>query len=218
MARKENLKKVLSLSAASMALLQTANVTQSQVAQNSLPPSATPFGEDLSKKNAQLILQPPPGRIALLYADHTSHASHSSHYSSTTDGGDYSTPVPAAPVYTPPPAPPPQPPEPPPQTATNAVAFLDSTNAVTVTNAMTGEYPSEEIETLTKAAAAGSPDAQLGLGLVYANGLKGVKQNNERAKMLFELSAIQGNAYAKMMLDSLNQTNTQSNTNSVSKQ
>ncbi|MDE2103407.1 MAG: SEL1-like repeat protein [Patescibacteria group bacterium] len=61
----------------------------------------------------------------------------------------------------------------------------------------------EHIDTLTKQAAEGSAYAQYSLGICYLYGSEGAETNAEKAKMLLELSAVQGNAFAKQKLDEL---------------
>lgn len=54
-----------------------------------------------------------------------------------------------------------------------------------------------DVNTLKKRAAQGMADAQYALGLRYLNGWDGLEKNVEKAKLLFELSALQDNPYAK---------------------
>lgn len=233
MALNDGLRKIISLSAASMALLQSVSMVGSQPSQNASPEWDNTSKDELRAKTDRLMLQTPTEKQPLLYADHSSHSSHdshSSHYSGTTDdsgdSSDYSTPAPTYPAYTPPPPPPTPPPAPAPQ-ATNAseeevreALFPGMTNDVTGTNDMTGTNSiadanaaadAADIELLTKAAAQGSEQAQLALGIDYRDGLKGLPKNIERAKMLFEMSAIQGDTDGKLLLDDLNNSETQTN-------
>ena len=81
------------------------------------------------------------------------------------------------------------------------------TNAVSTTNTPVSEVAinTAHIDDLTKQAAAGSSYAQYSLGICYLYGSDGAKKNTEKAKMLLELAAVQGNAFAKERLDELNQ-------------
>jgi hypothetical protein len=222
MALNDRFQKILSLSVASMALLQSANIARSQPSQNISGTSGITPKDELSTKTDSLILEPPHQKeLFQLYADHTSHASHVSHYSGTTDAGGYddsTTVAPSQPVSpTPPPAPPPAPayvPPPPTFVPENTNAPSVSTNAVATTNSVADANSvanSVDIQLLTKAAAQGSADAQLALGIDYKNGANGLPKNAERAKMLLELSAIQGNSYAQLLLDEFKKDEAQTN-------
>ena len=68
------------------------------------------------------------------------------------------------------------------------------------------------VDDLTKQAAAGSSYAQYTLGIYYLYGTHGLVQNKEKAKMLLELAAVQGNAFAKQRLDELKQSEAKSET------
>jgi hypothetical protein len=220
MALNDRLRKVLSLSAASMALLQSAGVANGQPIEVASTSTDSKSKDGIQTKADSLILEPPHQKV-LLYADHTSHSSHdshSSHYSGTDDSGgyDYSTP---AQTYAPPPAPPPPPPSPTEQVATNPVDISAMVSNPTSTNTVTTNSVADanaaanaaDIELLTKAAAQGSASAQLALGIDYRDGSKGLPKNAERAKMLFEMSAIQGDTDGKLLLDDLNNSETQTN-------
>lgn len=148
---------------------------------------------------SELILEPPHQKDLLrLYADHSSHASHSSHVSGM-DGGDYSPPP--QPYY-PPPAvpvtPPPQPPTPPPWVASGDSASTTN-SASKVATPVHGSY----LDGVKLAAAKGSADSQYELALLYLHGEAGCETNVEKAKMLLELSAIQGHEEAKKRLELL---------------
>lgn len=223
MALNDRLHRVLSLSAASMALLQSAVIVKGQPVELA---SISPNGKSkdgIQTKAGSLILEPPHQKV-LLYADHTSHASHdshSSHYSGTDSGGyDYSTPAttPTYPVSPPPPPPPPPPPVPETTNATTAAGNIDfvpdSTNSVVATNSAESNGAAKkavDMAALTKQAATGDDYAQVSLGLDYLYGGDGVKQDTDRAKLLFELASAQGNSFAKKKLEQLNQQDTQTN-------
>jgi TPR repeat protein len=222
MALNNEFKKILSLSAASMALLQGTAVVKGQSSEAASPQLADkPRG--LQSKASALLLEPPHQKeILQLYADHSSHASHeshSSHYSGTTDSGGYDYSTPSTPTYTTPAAPPLPPPAPvtnqPVGPETTVPSVPTGTNAIGITNSVistnTATNDATDIEALKKSAAQGSADAQMALGIDYRDGRHGLTKNIERAKMLFELSANQGNAYAKLLLDNLNQSDSQTN-------
>jgi hypothetical protein len=210
MAAKTKLQGILSLSAASTALFQSVISTKA----DGMP---TEYNEALNgqiiSKTDKVILEPPHQKELLrLYAGHSSHASHSSHVSGTSvsspDSGyapspsvpDTTPSTPANPTYTQPivvPSPP--------------IKSVVQTNYVTVTNevSVTNEAGSQVIgkndyvEFLKKDAAKGSSSSQYALALYYIHGEAGCETNVEKAKMLLELSAIQGNDDAKKRLEKL---------------
>lgn len=223
---KNKLHGILSLSAASMALLQSSISAKGEPTTETTGESNGVSNGQITSKTNKLILEAPhQSELLRLYADHSSHASHSSHSShvSGADAGYYdSTPdtpnyVPSTPpvTYQPPPQPAPTPIVPA-NTNSSTEATLETstdtssapTNAVTATNAPASEQAANmaHIDNLTKEAAAGSPYAQYLLGMCYLYGSDGAKKNIEKAKMLFELSAVQGNAFAKERLEELNQS------------
>lgn len=201
---------ILSLSAASIAFLQSAVFTKGE----SLAPSVD-LSKTLNIKNSQktdrLILAPAyKEQLLKLYVSHASHASHASHSSHYSGSGDYSSPsdastdsVPSTPPVTQPPSPRPRPVRP--ASKTDSVA---QTNVLSVTNAPNSkETVTNELSVaiLQKRASEGSADAQLSLALCYLYGTDGIKQNREKAKALLELSVVQGNASAKSHLDQIEQ-------------
>jgi len=117
MVPKEKKLGILTLSAASLTLLQNSICAENTPSPESIGNSGAPSFGEVTANTSELILEPPHQKDLLrLYADHSSHASHSSHVSGI-DGGDYSPPQ----QYYPPPAvpvtPPPQPATPPPSVA-----------------------------------------------------------------------------------------------------
>jgi len=116
----------------------------------------------------------------------------------------YSAPVPAPapvyPTYTPVPI----------QPVTRAAPaparpVLIESNAAPVKAAETiGEVSKlNYLESLKMEAAKGAADAQYALALYYIHGEGGCDKNVEKAKMLLELSSIQGNDEAKKRLEKL---------------
>src|SRR5882724_7652299 len=105
---------ILSLSAASLALLQSILPSKGQSADASIGNPGETLNGQMTSKTDRVLLEPPHQKDLLrLYAGHSSHSSHSSHasgmghsshYSATT----YTVPVPATapvyPTYTPAPA------------------------------------------------------------------------------------------------------------------
>ena len=205
------LRGILSLSAASAALLQSAVLTEGQSAEISAESNMMPGGQ-ITAKTDKLIIEPAHQKELLqLYAAHTSHASHSSHVSGASDSTII---TPYYPPTTPPITYPTTPPPPPPPQPIPAVQASVSTNAVSSTNSTVSEAAkkSAHIDDLTKQAAAGNSYAQYSLGICYLYGSDGAKQNTEKAKMLLELAAVQGNAFAKQRLEELNQSETKPET------
>ena len=90
---------------------------------------------------------------------------------------------------------------------TQAEASESSTNrANALANTVAGEATTDDtgiVAFLKKRAAEGSPDAQYALAEYYIKGRDGVKQDVEKAKLLLEMSASQGNTYAKERLEAL---------------
>lgn len=83
---------------------------------------------------------------------------------------------------------------------------LISTNTSSTTNSVVSkkaEADTTNIKTLTKEAAEGSSDSQFTLALYYIHGEGGCETNIEKAKMLLELAAIQGNDLARKRLEQL---------------
>jgi TPR repeat protein len=78
---------------------------------------------------------------------------------------------------------------------------MGSTNVISAANVA-------HIKSLKVDAARGSAYAQYTLGVCYLNGSDGVPQSMERAKMMLELSAAQGNPGAVDRLDELKREET----------
>jgi len=200
---------ILSLSAASIALLQSAVPTQAQPSEGTPTDIKTDHAGPIILKTDNVVLEPPlHSDFNRLYAGHTSHASHSSHAS----GSGYSAPsTPYYPAYTPPATYSPPTTYPTPQPSTPRPAPVPT--ALAVTNAVSAPSPAEiaskrkaQLESLKKEAAQGSAPSQYALALYYMDGYGGCEKNVEKAKMLLELAAIQGNEDAKKALDKLDTT------------
>lgn len=207
---KSKFHRILSLSAASLALLHSADQADAKPTDATPADSNSGTGGQMNLKTDKLILAPAhQEKLLELYAGHSSHSSHSSHYSGT---GGYSTP--SAPVYptyvpSPPPAVYQQPVQPRPAVVVPVAARpVETTNTLSTTNDIAqqkAESEASRIASMKKSAAEGSASAQCFLGLSYLYGDNGVEKNTEKAKMLFELAAIQGNATAIKRLDELTQ-------------
>jgi len=209
MVRKGNSSGILSLSMATVALLQTAEAQEEQppvTSSKDLSPTQNPSPHVTTGK---VFIEPSLQKnFNKLYAGHSSHSSHASHSSHTSGVGGatyvpYSAPVP--PVYQPAPVPRPAPALVAPAW-TNTVAVTTGTNSGlvgSVNPAVSGEAAihASYLKSLKMEAAKGSADSQFLLGLYYLHGTAGCETNVDKAKMLFELSAIQGNAEAKNRLD-----------------
>jgi len=211
MGEKYNFRGILSLSAASVALLQSTPLARGELSESLNDSQSTPNGQITSKTEKLLLAPPQHDAMLKLYAGHSSHASHSSHVSGA---GGYSTPAtPVVPYYVPsapPVAPPARPvipqPKPTPIAPVKTAAPQVSTNTTSSTNVLSSEDVAknkEHLESLTKKAAEGSDYAQYSLGICYLYGSDGAERNVDKAKMLLELSAIQGNAFAKERLAEL---------------
>jgi hypothetical protein len=196
---------ILSLSAASIALLQSAVSTDAQPTKGANTGFNNAQNGQIISMTDRVILEPPfQKQLNQLYADHTSHSSHASHSSHTSGMSD---PTPSTPYYAPytapatyptpavyPTAPRPQP----------APVVAAATNSISATNSVDPiAARKSRLESLKKEAAKGSADAQYALALYYQDGYGGCEKNVEKAKMLLELSAIQGNADAQKSLDKL---------------
>lgn len=195
------LKGLLSLSAASAALLQGTV---------SLPANIPPpvfDRKEASKATTvttdKLVLAPSPASTVTQFAGHSSHSSHSSHashrshYSSTGAASYYPAPSPAISYATPPSVPVPRP------VATNS--SFANTGSTTNTNQPVDQdtaMASRVVEFQKKQAAEGSAMAQYSLGIRYLTG-DGVGKNVEKAKTLLEMSAEQGYSPAKRKLAEL---------------
>jgi hypothetical protein len=223
MTSNSKLRGIISVSAASMALLQSVAHVKAESPGPSNPVETEPK-RIINARTEKLILAPPHQEELLrMYAAHSSHSSHSSHVSGTGHSSHYSATTyspPSAPNYPPanytsgsspqspavaaPPSTNSSPPRPIAQKTTDFTA--ETTNSTNVTNVPVDNSTTNtvNIESLTKQAAEGSSYAQCSLGLDYLYGRHGVKQNIDKAKMLFELSAAQGNAFAKERLAELN--------------
>lgn len=201
-----------------MALLQSTFLTKGQPSEISSECDTIPNGQATSKTD-KLILEPPHQKELLqLYADHSSHASHSSHVSGMGGGDSYDS-TPSTPYYppstppvtyptTPQPAPTPVVPAPIANTVVetnSATDIVTSTNEAAVTNASNDQVfaNKEYINSLKQDAAKGSSSSQYVLALCYLHGQSGCETNVEKAKMLLELSSIQGNSEAKERLEKL---------------
>ena len=207
---------IMSLSAASVALLQSATTTEGK------PPQEIAFGlkgadESLISKTENLVLAPSHQEELLrLYAGHQSHASHASHASHYSGAGSTVPliPAPAPTPRTPPSTYPTYPSHSQPQA--RPVAPVTKTTPVVQTNtpstttsnlvSRSSVTTTNEIDWLKKRSAEGSAEAQFALGIYYLHGRPGVAQNVEKGKLLLELSAIQGNEFAKKRLEDLEKT------------
>lgn len=212
----KKLQRILPLSAASIALLQSGLSSKGEltISAHAAPDSPNKLTGEIKSQDAGLILAPAhQEQLLKMYAGHTSHASHASHYSGT--GGGYSTPsVDPAPQY---PTYPAQSPTSPSYVQPKAAPKISSTpvstghpisqtNSVASTNTPPRISPEEEaanVELLKKQAAKGDSDAQFTLSLYYYYGGHGLKKSEERAEMLLELSALQGNFGATNRLNKL---------------
>ena len=217
---------ILSLSAASIALSQSMSVKgqpldQVLSASGCSSPSQNPDIVNL------VLVTAHHEEMARLYADHASHSSHASHVSHAShySGADYSTPsVPATPTpsypaynqqQTPPAV------TPIPQTNSvnqtdqnNRVSAIGQTNVLSQTNTVNNEIAGTNtalIDFLETRAAEGSSDAQYSLAINYLYGHNGLKKDQDRAELLLELSAKQGNTLAKAKLEQLKQQGAEPN-------
>src|SRR6185312_3179663 len=97
----KKLQRILPLSAASIALLQSGLPSKGEITISAqpAPDSLNNRNEQINSQANELILAPAhQEQLLKMYAGHTSHASHASHYSGT--GGGYSTPsVDPTPTY-----------------------------------------------------------------------------------------------------------------------
>ena len=196
---------ILTLSAATAALLQSSICAESKpTTEGTDNPSGASIAQVSANTNGLILDVPDQKELLRLYADHSSHASHSSHVSGM--GGDDSYPAP----YYPPPVTPVYPSTPPPVAPAATITPAAPAASVTRTNDISAEAAANavHIKTLTEEAATGSAYAQYSLGICYLYGSDGVKPNIDRAKMLLELSAVQGNDYAKQKLAELNSNET----------
>jgi hypothetical protein len=212
----KKLQRILPLSAASVALLQSGLPSKGEISisAQSAPDGVNNRNEQINSQAKELILAPAhQEQLLKMYAGHTSHASHASHYSGT--GGGYSTPsvdpTPQYPTY------PAQAPVSPsyvqPKTAPKVSSTpvstahpINQTNSVASTNTpprISAEEDAANVELLKKQAAAGDSDAQFTLSLYYYYGGHGLKKSEDKAEMLLELSAIQGNFGATNRLNML---------------
>ena len=224
MTANSKLRGILSLSSASMALLQSVVSAKGDPSDKSLEQTDNVSNGPGVSQVDKLILSPVHHEeLVRLYAGHRSHASHSSHSShvsgdSGTHASHYSGTVPVAPAPASPatPQPPPAQPKPQPRPVvpvpkTNAVTQTqspaDSTNSLHATNELAGKAlktnDSDIVVFLKKRSAEGSADAQFALADYYLHGRNGVKQDVETAKLLLEMSASQGNEFAKQRLEEL---------------
>jgi hypothetical protein len=91
--------------------------------------------------------------------------------------------------------------------AESSKSLINRANALNSTSAVAGEGTETNdtgiVAFLKKRAAEGSADAQFALADYYIKGRDGVKQDVEKAKLLLEMSASQGNTYAKERLEEL---------------
>ena len=91
--------------------------------------------------------------------------------------------------------------------AESSESSTNQANASSATNAVAREVTTTNdpgiVAFLKKRAAEGSPDAQYALADYYLKGRDGVKQDVAAAKLLLEMSASQGNTFAKERLEEL---------------
>jgi TPR repeat protein len=217
---------ILSLSAASIALSHSVSA-KGQPLDQTLTGSAESLNAQNAPKTANLVLAPAHHEeLARLYADHASHASHASHESHASHysgASDYSAPV--APAPPPPSYPTNSQPQPQPQrqpitpiattnSVNQAVAPTNSVNStkqagmLNATNTVAEETTSTNtalVDFLKKRASEGFADAQYSLAICYLNGGDGVEKDTNRAGLLLEMSAGQGNTQAKEKLEELKQ-------------
>jgi hypothetical protein len=189
---KAKLNGIMSLSAASMALLGINSAEGDPSIAESNGKSDIPDKGGVLLKTNHLILAPPhQDKMLQLYAAHSSHVSHASHYSGAggMGGDDYAPPAP----YTPPPAP--VYPYYPPQRRVPAQPAVPPDNSNTDGNASATNVVRPM--TLKERAARGSDNSQCQLAFDYLSGDNGVETNNEKANLLFEFAAMQGNTVAK---------------------
>jgi hypothetical protein len=201
---------ILSLSAASLALIQTTMLSKGESVSGPLDKSGDLLNGQENLKTDQVILEPPLQKDLLrLYADHSSHASHSSHTSGMSDS-TYSAPTytvpdtaptPVYPSYTPAPAQSVTPP--PPVTTVPIETNTPTANATPTNGVVTDAAKLSYTDSLKKEAAQGSADAQYALSIYYIYGENGCEKNHEKAKMLLELAAVQGDVKAQQRLDKL---------------
>lgn len=207
----KKVQRILPLSAASVALLQSTSPSVANPAADAvILPGKREYeaSTDYSKTDGLILSPAQQDELLKMYADHSSHASHASHashYSGAGGGGGYVDPsisttpaTPTAPTY--------------PQYGTTrekakprviATNAVPETNSVATTNGVAQASAAEDaanVEALKKQAAAGSADAQFTLGLYYYYGGHGLTKSEERAKMLIEMSATQGNSMAQNWL------------------
>jgi TPR repeat protein len=98
-----------------------------------------------------------------------------------------------------------------PKPKTNSVTQAEASESSTsranaLTNTVAGEATTDDtgiVTFLKTRAAEGSADAQFALADYYIKGRDGVKQDVEKAKLLLEMSASQGNTYARERLEEL---------------
>lgn len=211
----KKLQRILPLSAASIALLQSGLSSKGELTA-SAQPSPNSGNEQVNPQANPLILAPAhQDQLLKLYAGHSSHASHASHYSGT--GGGYSapsvdpTPAPQYPTYSPSYV---QPKAAPKISSTSVPPAqpISQTNSVASTNTapqITPEQDAASVELLKKQAAAGDSDAQFTLSLYYYHGGHGLKKSEEKAELLLELSALQGNFGATNRLNMLKEQQAQ---------
>ena len=218
---KSKLHGFLSLTAASFALLQNIAASEDKPLDMSADSADRNPDSTITSKTEHLILAPPhQDKLLQLYAGHRSHSSHSSHYSGASSGhsshtshyssaNSYSVPSrPANPkpsyYYVTPAAAP--------SVATNPAPKLSSPKqlpAVSIspvilqTTTNTTAEIAAELEHLKKQAAEGNAFAQYSLAIYYLYGTHGLNKDEQRARMLLEMSAIQGNSSAKQKLQEL---------------
>lgn len=207
----KKLQRILPLSAASVALLQSVFSSKADIPNNANPGKGEGEGGGaMTSKTDHLILAPAnQDELLQMYAQHSSHASHASHASHYSGaGGGYVAPDYVTPTYpsrAPAAAPPVQSSPPPaaPRPVSPATSLNVNTNLVATSNTPTAISPEQDaanMEELKKQAAAGSSKAQLSLSVYYRYGTHGLKQSEEKADMLLEMSATQGNFVAQNML------------------
>lgn len=203
----KKLHRILPLSAASIALLQSEFSSKADIPQTASLDSGNGNGA-ITSKTENLTLAPAfQEQLLQMYAQHSSHASHASHASHYSGAGggyvapDYVTPTyPATAPATPAPVQPrPTPAAPRPVSSASGL----NTNAAATTDTAPKVSPEQDaanMELLKKKAAAGSSDAQLELSIYYRYGGHGLTKSEEKADLLLEMSASQGNFGAQNLM------------------
>ena len=199
----KKLHRILPLSVASVALLQSEFSSKADIPKTASLDNGNGNGA-ITSKTENLTLAPAfQEQLLQMYAQHSSHASHASHASHYSGaGGGYVAPDYVTPTYPATPAPvQPRPTPAAPRPVSSASTM--NTNSVAKTNAAPAISPEQEavnMELLKKRAAAGSSDAQLELSIYYRYGGHGLTKSEEKADLLLEMSASQGNFGAQNLM------------------